>query len=300
MTREPLVSVGIPTYSRPEGLRRTLDCITNQTYKNLEIVVSDNCSPGSQTESLVQEYLAKDSRIQYFRQQENMGMTYNFQFVLDKANGEYFMWASDDDEWDSTFISKCVDVLKKNPEVVLCATKASLIDSDRKQVAIYFDNVDTFGLSKRARIKKVILGIRQNTTFHGLRRAEITKKLGTRNQFGFDHVYMMLLSFYGSFVILPEVLFKCHIGGTSTSPEKIVNDLGINSALIKLSPSLYIMRSYLIEISKSQLSNKEKILTGIFVIQRYLSPRFAYDIIKDVAYLPLKLLGLAPNYRKIR
>ena len=35
---QPLVSVGIPTYNRPEGLRQTLDCITFQTYKNLEII----------------------------------------------------------------------------------------------------------------------------------------------------------------------------------------------------------------------------------------------------------------------
>jgi glycosyltransferase involved in cell wall biosynthesis len=298
--KSPLVSVGIPTYNRHEGLYRTLDCITSQTYKNLEIIVSDNCSPDPQTESVVKEYLAKDSRIQYYRQDENKGMTYNFKFVLEKSTGEYFMWASDDDEWDSTFISKCINILKENPEVVLCATQASLIDSDRKQVGIYFDNVDTFGLPKLARIKKVILGIRQNTTFHGLRRAEITKRLGTREQFGFDHVYMMLLSFHGSFVILPEVLFKCHIGGAGTSPEKMVNDLGINSALIKLSPSLYIMRSYLDEISKSDLSNKEKFFTGFFVIQRYLSPRFAFDIFRDFTSLPLKLLGLAPMYRKFR
>ncbi|MBK7374561.1 MAG: glycosyltransferase [Chitinophagaceae bacterium] len=40
----PLVTVGIPTYNRPGGLERTLACITVQTYANLEIIVSDNCS----------------------------------------------------------------------------------------------------------------------------------------------------------------------------------------------------------------------------------------------------------------
>ena len=49
-TRQPLVSVGIPTYNRPEGLRRTLECITKQTYKNLEIIVSNNCSSGPEIE----------------------------------------------------------------------------------------------------------------------------------------------------------------------------------------------------------------------------------------------------------
>ena len=42
--RNPLVTVGIPTYNRPAGLERTLECIRQQSYTNLEIIVSDNCS----------------------------------------------------------------------------------------------------------------------------------------------------------------------------------------------------------------------------------------------------------------
>lgn len=40
----PLVSIGIPTYNRPQRLRKTLAGITCQTYSNLEIIVSNNCS----------------------------------------------------------------------------------------------------------------------------------------------------------------------------------------------------------------------------------------------------------------
>ena len=106
---EPLVSVGIPSYNRPEGLRRTLECITEQTYTNLEIIVSDNCSAGTETGAVVREFMAKDPRIQYYRQENNQGPMFNFQFVLEKATGEYFMWAADDDEWDQKFIEGCLD-----------------------------------------------------------------------------------------------------------------------------------------------------------------------------------------------
>ncbi len=109
--RLPLVSVGIPTYNRPEGLHRTLECITGQTYKNLEIIVSDNCSPRPETEAIVREFMAKDSRIQYFRQEKNKGAIFNFKFVLEKATGEYFMWASDDDKWESIFVENCLNEL---------------------------------------------------------------------------------------------------------------------------------------------------------------------------------------------
>ena len=82
--RLPLVSVGIPTYNRPEGLRRTLECITGQTYKDLEIIVSDNCSPGPETEAIAREFMAKDSRIQYFHQEENKGLMFKRNNISDE------------------------------------------------------------------------------------------------------------------------------------------------------------------------------------------------------------------------
>lgn len=105
---QPLVSIGIPTYNRPDGLRVTLQCLMGQTYPNLEIIVSDNASPGDQIEKLVQEFMATDPRIQYVRQSKNIGIIKNFQFVLEKATGEFFMWAADDDEWDSSFVDFCL------------------------------------------------------------------------------------------------------------------------------------------------------------------------------------------------
>lgn len=114
MKEKYLVSVGIPAYNRPEGLRRTLECITKQTYKNLEIIISNDCSPNPETEAVALEFTAKDPRIQYFYQQENKARFFNFGFVLEKATGEYFMWASDDDEWDPRFVEVCVDKLNND------------------------------------------------------------------------------------------------------------------------------------------------------------------------------------------
>lgn len=106
--RQPLVSVGIPTFNRPEGLRRTLQLISAQTYRNLEILISDNASPGPETERVVRGFSVTDERIKYFRQPANIGAIANFRFVLAKASGDYFMWAADDDEWDTRFIETCL------------------------------------------------------------------------------------------------------------------------------------------------------------------------------------------------
>ncbi len=102
----PLVSIGIPTYNRPTELRRALQSATNQTYKNLEIVVSDNCSPNDPTRDIIKEF--NDPRIVYYHQRRNLGRDANITFVLSKATGDYFMWLSDDDWIEPYFVQLCL------------------------------------------------------------------------------------------------------------------------------------------------------------------------------------------------
>ena len=108
---DPLVSVGIPTFNRPEGLRRTLQAISSQTYKNIEIIISDNYSDNLMVKDVIAEYKMRDSRINSFNQDSNIGIVNNFKFVLKKATGNYFMWAADDDEWDVDFIGELMSII---------------------------------------------------------------------------------------------------------------------------------------------------------------------------------------------
>jgi glycosyltransferase involved in cell wall biosynthesis len=102
-----LVSVGIPTYERPAGLRRTLQCLAGQTHRRLEIIVSDN-SRGPESEAVVREFQRRDGRIVFHRQPHDIGMLENFKFVLAQATGEFFFWAADDDEWAPDFVETCL------------------------------------------------------------------------------------------------------------------------------------------------------------------------------------------------
>jgi glycosyltransferase involved in cell wall biosynthesis len=106
-------------------LRRTLESITAQTYKNLEIIVSDNCSDSKEVKAVVSDFMKSDSRIKYFRQNSNMGPTFNLKFVLENSTGDYFMWAADDDEWDGQYIMKLVEILSSNPHVSVAACQTA-------------------------------------------------------------------------------------------------------------------------------------------------------------------------------
>jgi len=124
----PLVSIGIPTYNRANSyLRYALRSAVNQSYKNIEIIVSDNCSPDN-TESVVKDF--NDSRIRYYRQRENIGPLNNRNFCLEQARGEYFVMLLDDDLIDSDFVSACMGAAKHHNEVGVILTGVREIDSE--------------------------------------------------------------------------------------------------------------------------------------------------------------------------
>lgn len=116
---QPLVSIGLPTYNRPDSLRYALNCITSQTYSNLEIIVSDNASAGPETEQVIHSFAERDKRIKHFRQETNIGGDNNFKFVLNEARGKYFAWFADDDACDVNYVAELVSCLESNSDVVL-------------------------------------------------------------------------------------------------------------------------------------------------------------------------------------
>ena len=112
MNSKPLVSIIIQTYNRAHIIYRAIDSAINQTYTNLEIIISDNHSEDN-TEEICKRYAEKDNRIKYFRQKENIGMIRNANFALQKISGDYFIWLNDDDWLDKDVIEKCVNILEE-------------------------------------------------------------------------------------------------------------------------------------------------------------------------------------------
>jgi len=285
---QPLVSVGIPTYNRPEGLRRTLRCITGQTHSNLEIIISDNCSPGAETEMVAREFMKGDHRIQYFRQAENKGATFNFDFVLRKATGEYFMWAADDDLWEPTYISSCVKALDDNPRAVLCTTAAVSINREGDSIGMYDEDIDTVGLDTLSRLAKVIKGMTRHTSFYGVTRREVTSQIHIRNHFGWDHVFTAELSLYGEFVRLPQHYFYCRTGGSCNSVEEVIRAQQIRSPLVRVFPYLTFFAEFLRAATTwHMLRWSDRLRAMRFIVRRFTSLYYLLLIWSSDLRLPL-------------
>lgn len=125
---KPLVTIAIPTYNRADGyLKQSLSSAVRQTYQNIEIIVSDNCSTDN-TRMFVKSF--NDSRIRYFRQKENVKMIHNFNFCVEQARGVYFLLLHDDDEIDDDFVETCMNMAKYSADIGIIRTGMRRIDQD--------------------------------------------------------------------------------------------------------------------------------------------------------------------------
>jgi glycosyltransferase involved in cell wall biosynthesis len=107
------LSIGIPVFNGEKFIRKGLDSLLCQTFNDFEIIISDNASTDL-TSKICEKYKKQDSRIIFFQQKSNIGIVDNFDFVLQHAKGEYFMWAAVDDIWNSKFIEKNIIFLEQN------------------------------------------------------------------------------------------------------------------------------------------------------------------------------------------
>lgn len=193
----PLVSVGLPIYNRPDGLRRTLECFINQTYTNIEIIIADNCSPNPEVEKIAREYLEKDSRISYFRHEQNKGWGYNTVFVIEKAKGDFFLRATDDDWWDQSFIEEIMTLMIQNPAASLGFCDFIEVDQNGDKSKIHPS--DHLSLLRQFcgenKLKKLINYINQ---FEGYGKADlyfsIFKTINLNNQFVKDLLLKQILA----------------------------------------------------------------------------------------------------------
>ena len=153
--KKSLVTIGIPVYNGELSMKKCIESVLSQTYENFELIISDNASTDS-TPDICKEFLKKDNRITFVRQNENMGQNWNFNFPLEKANGEYFVWLVADAIISPEFIEKNIAVLESQDNAVGCISK----------IKIDHTYVDKFKTEKEV-LKKIGLVYRPNNSYSG-------------------------------------------------------------------------------------------------------------------------------------
>ena len=108
----PKLSIIIPVYNSEPYLRECLNSITNQTLKDIEIIIINDCSPDN-SETIILEYMSKDPRICYIKNEFNLGTLASRKKAYLIAKGEYIQSLDSDDELELYACETIYNALKK-------------------------------------------------------------------------------------------------------------------------------------------------------------------------------------------
>lgn len=208
----PLVSIGLPVFNGQKFIEKVLKTLINQSYKHFELIISDNAST-DRTSSICKNYALRDRRIYYLRQKSNIGIINNFNYVLSKAKGKYFMWASDDDYWDDNFITTLKKALDTHPDYGVAMSSVSRVDEKGLPIdkILLTEKNDLTNLDYISIAKKLLIGVRIHLYIYGLFRTNLLKKLMSRpfpQCIGGDRVLITELALTTHFYSYDRILFS--------------------------------------------------------------------------------------------
>ena len=205
----PLVSIGLCVRNGAEYLQGALDSLLNQTYKNLELVISDNASTDG-TREICEEYAKHDKRIRYIRQKENIGSYGNYDFIRKETRGDYFTWAACDDFWDPRFVEKSITRFKEVPGASMVFPNFCAFDESGRIMKLIPEKYFPFDQNIYGRVKSYILNKTENgkiTMIYGLwKRHAPADQISLGDCHG-DMIYMLRTLLAGYFANVPEALF---------------------------------------------------------------------------------------------
>ncbi|WP_027715178.1 glycosyltransferase family 2 protein [Desulfuromonas sp. TF] len=203
----PIITVGMPVYNGEEFIRDALDSILSQTFPDFELIISDNASTDGM-QKICREYAESDARIRYVRNPENIGAARNYNQVFRMARGKYFHWAAHDDAFRPEYLARCLEVLEKNPDLVLCFTQEVGIDERGNTLAERPYRLDTSLALPEDRFLELLKMHRGSPPIFGLMRADILRQTSLIGSYdGSDQVLLAELALHGRFRQIGENLF---------------------------------------------------------------------------------------------
>lgn len=126
----PKVSVIIPTYNRAKFLKRAINSVLNQTFKDFELIIVDDGSTDDTSEVI---YNFGDSRIKYIRYEKNKGAAVVRNTGIKNAKGDFIAFQDSDDEWLSQKLKKQMEIFENLPlDIGIVYTDKLLIKDQEK------------------------------------------------------------------------------------------------------------------------------------------------------------------------
>jgi glycosyltransferase involved in cell wall biosynthesis len=290
---QPCVSIGLPIFNAEQYLEQSLGSILAQTYRNFELIISDNASVDA-TKAICRRYAALDGRVRYHRNPRNQGATFNFRQVVALSAGEYFLWAAHDDMFAPEYVERCVAVLEQNPDVVLCYSKSIEIDGQGQLLERKEQNLAADSPYPHQRFRELIRMDHNCQTMFGVMRACVLKRTSVHGDFpDSDRCMLAEVALYGKFVELPDHLFfhRKHAQQMTKqfpSRQERMARLNPDRRFRIVFPHFRQFREYILAIQRSPLDWKDR-LRCYFQMLRWLRDN-GQRLVQDLRYFVVQLL----------
>ena len=146
--RPELVSVIMPTYNASKFLADSIESVLNQTYTNLELLITDDCSSDN-TVSILKEFAQRDKRVKVKYLRSNVGPAIARNRSIERAKGRYIAFCDCDDRWMPNKLELQIAHMRKH-DCALCSSSYLICDDDNEVTGIFISPSHiTLGMLKR-------------------------------------------------------------------------------------------------------------------------------------------------------
>lgn len=221
-----VVSVCIPTYNRADRLVRAVESVLAQDHPAIEVVISDNHSTDS-TEAWCRSLADADPRVQYVRNDRNLGPTANFNQARARATGAFVMWLGDDDRLEPDYVRTSLAELERDPSLVLVTGSVRyLAEGAYTHTAEPVELADDDG---QARVLRYYRSVTDNGTFYGLTpRWAADAASPMPDLMGNDWFLLAELAWLGSFRTVTTTAVDRDTGGATRSLRDVARSAGFS------------------------------------------------------------------------
>ena len=206
MNRPPRLTVGLPVFNGETYVSEAIEALLGQSYEDFELIISDNASIDG-TADICRRYARQDSRIRYFRQPRNVGLSPNHNFVAYEARGELFKWAASDDLYARDLLERCVAALDEDPRVVLAHAWTAMIDDSGALTAAMKYPLATSSRRAPERFRSLLFDSGGDDDY-GVIRLDVLRKTAMKESYHHaDHTIVTELALHGAFHQVPDWLY---------------------------------------------------------------------------------------------
>lgn len=289
MAEHPIISVGLPVYNGASHVESAIRSVMEQTFSNLELVISDNASTDA-TEEICRRMSREDSRIRYYRNAENQGAAANFNRVFELSRAPHFKWLGHDDVLDPKAMAKALDVMQEREDISIVHWLERMTDEDGNILREYTPDqgFDIDGATPGARFRQMLLwrfrGFAGDPFFGLIRRTALESTRLQGRGANPNYLLMQELSLTGKFVTIPEVLAVRVYNDVRVTAPKMIKwlDPGARVGL----PHFAKAREYFkVGLTFGDMTWTDRVLTAVTLTAYHMHPRELRGFLWDIAHM---------------